>query len=60
MREVEKLCQRIAVIHKGRILARNSRRTGRPVHQPDVEELFFELIQQHEKSLVPNTAAASE
>ncbi len=45
MREVEKLCDRVAIIHKGRILA-----TGTPTEllersgQSDFEELFFELI----------------
>src|SRR5262249_29627084 len=44
MREVEKLCDRVAIIHKGRILAEGSvaeleRRYG----QHDMEELFFDL-----------------
>ena len=45
MREVEKLCDRVAIIHKGRILA-----AGTPTElldrsgQSDFEELFFELI----------------
>lgn len=50
MREVEKLCDRVAIIHKGRILASGSlgeleRRYG----QRDMEELFFELISKHEQ-----------
>src|SRR4029077_2990444 len=50
MREVEKLCDRVAVIHKGRILASGSvpeleRRYG----QSDMEELFFELISKYER-----------
>ena len=49
MREVEKLCDRVAIIHKGRILASGSvgeleRRYG----QSDMEELFFELISKYE------------
>jgi sodium transport system ATP-binding protein len=45
MREVEKLCDRVAIIHKGRILAAGTtkellERSG----QSDFEELFFELI----------------
>ncbi|MFV0445197.1 MAG: ABC transporter ATP-binding protein [Planctomycetaceae bacterium] len=49
MREVEKLCDRIAIIHKGRILAQGrldelAKRYG----QPDMEELFFELIQRYD------------
>ncbi len=52
MREVEKLCDRVAIIHKGRILASGSvaeleRRYG----QSDMEELFFDLISKHEHDL---------
>jgi len=49
MREVEKLCDRVAIIHKGRILAEGSvaELQGR-YRQPDMEELFFELISQHD------------
>ena len=45
MHEVEKLCSRVAIIHKGRVQAE-----GEPVelldrfHQPDLEELFFHLV----------------
>lgn len=50
MREVEKLCDRVAIIHHGRILAQGSipelqSRYG----QSDVEELFFELIANSER-----------
>ena len=49
MREVEKLCDRAAIIHKGRILAEGSlaelqERCG----QTDMEELFFDLISRYE------------
>src|SRR5437899_777871 len=49
MREVEKLCDRVAIIHKGRILADGSvaELQGR-YRQTDMEELFFDLISQHE------------
>jgi sodium transport system ATP-binding protein len=49
MREVEKLCDRVAIIHKGRILAEGSvpELQGR-YRQTDMEELFFDLISQHE------------
>jgi len=45
MREAEKLCDRIAIIHEGRILAEGTHqdlleRTG----QPDLEEAFFSLV----------------
>jgi sodium transport system ATP-binding protein len=45
MREVEKLCDRIAIIYRGRILAQGSIEELRDTHhQRDIEELFFELI----------------
>lgn len=50
MREVEKLCDRVAIIHKGRILAEGSvaELEGR-YGQHDMEELFFDLISKHER-----------
>ena len=45
MREVEKLCSRIAIIHKGRILAAGTIEELRSEYdEPDMEELFFDLI----------------
>jgi sodium transport system ATP-binding protein len=45
MHEVQKLCSRVAIIHKGRVQAEGSprellERSG----QPDLEELFFYLV----------------
>lgn len=52
MREVEKLCDRIAVIHKGRIVDEGTLPELAERHsQPDVEELFFDLIEKREKEL---------
>jgi sodium transport system ATP-binding protein len=49
MREVEKLCDRIAIIHRGRILAQGHlAELAGEYGQPDVEELFFDLIQRSE------------
>lgn len=49
MREVEKLCHRLGVIHRGRILALGTLEELKEVHrQPDVEELFFDLIEKHD------------
>lgn len=49
MREVEKLCDRIAVIHHGRILAIGSRlELEERYGQSDMEELFFDLISESE------------
>lgn len=50
MREVEKLCDRIAIIHKGRILASGALGDlAEANRQPDMEELFFELISRHDE-----------
>ncbi len=52
MREVEKLCDRVAIIYKGRILANGSvSELEQLYHEPDMEELFFELISRHEAQL---------
>ncbi len=46
MREVEKLCDRVAVIHKGEILDTGTVEGLVEKHnQPDIEEVFFKLIQ---------------
>jgi sodium transport system ATP-binding protein len=50
MREVEKLCHRIAIIYKGRILAMGSiKDLADRYNQPDMEELFFQLIDAYDK-----------
>ena len=52
MREVEKLCDRIAVIHRGRILAIGSvADLEDEYNEPDMEELFFDLISRYEDRL---------
>lgn len=49
MREVERLCDRIAIIHRGRILDCGAITELAERHdQPDVEELFFELIEKYD------------
>lgn len=46
MREVEKLCDRVAIIHKGRILAMGTvDELVAKYEQPDIEEVFFHLIE---------------
>jgi sodium transport system ATP-binding protein len=59
MREAEKLCDRIAIMHRGAILAEG---TLEDIHnqygQDDLEELFFQLISQHDDAaceLAPTT-----
>jgi sodium transport system ATP-binding protein len=45
MREVERLCDRVAIVHHGRILASGSLPELRAAHgENDLEELFFRLI----------------
>ncbi|MDX1962797.1 MAG: ATP-binding cassette domain-containing protein [Pirellulales bacterium] len=54
MREVEKLCDRIAIIHRGKILTEGSLDELRDRHhEHDFEELFFRLISDHDASPVP-------
>ncbi|NNJ25957.1 ATP-binding cassette domain-containing protein [Alienimonas chondri] len=49
MREVEKLCDRVAIIHRGRILDQGPLPELAARHdEPDTEELFFKLIEQDE------------
>ena len=50
MREAEKLCDRIAILHRGRILAEGTLEELRDRHhEQDLEELFFQLISQHDE-----------
>jgi sodium transport system ATP-binding protein len=52
MREVEKLCHRIAIIYRGQILAIGSvKELAEQYEEPDMEELFFKLIDLHEAEL---------
>jgi sodium transport system ATP-binding protein len=49
MREAEKLCDRIAIIHRGHILAEGTLEELRDLQsQHDLEELFFQLISRHD------------
>jgi sodium transport system ATP-binding protein len=53
MREAERLCDRIAIVHRGRILASGTLGELAGLHdQRDLEELFFQLITQEEESEV--------
>ena len=56
MREVEKLCDRIAIIYKGQILAAGTVLELEDEHrEPDMEELFFDLISRHEERSTATT-----
>jgi sodium transport system ATP-binding protein len=57
MREAEKLCDRIAIMHRGHILAEGTLAELRETHQEqDLEELFFRLIQKHDETHQPPSA----
>jgi sodium transport system ATP-binding protein len=50
MREAERVCDRIAIMHRGSILAEGSLDELRGRHtQRDLEELFFQLISRHDE-----------
>ena len=50
MREAEKLCDRIAIIYRGHILAEGTLDELRDMHsEHDLEELFFQLISRHDE-----------
>ena len=54
MREVERLCDRIGIIHRGRILAEGTLDDLVDEYgQPDVEELFFDVIRRADPDAVP-------
>jgi sodium transport system ATP-binding protein len=58
MREAEKLCDRVAIIHRGQILADGTLEELRDLHQQrDLEELFFQLISRHDEAHPPPAAA---
>ena len=60
MREAEKLCDRIAIMHRGQILAEGTLDELRDRHdQRDLEELFFQLIRQHDQDHLPESAATA-
>jgi sodium transport system ATP-binding protein len=51
MREAEKLCDRVAIVHRGKILAQGRLEQLRDEHQQrDLEELFFQLISRHDEA----------
>jgi sodium transport system ATP-binding protein len=52
MREAEKLCDKIAILHRGRVLAEGSLDEVRDRHKEnDLEELFFRLISEQDGEL---------
>ena len=58
MREAEKLCDRVAIMHRGQILAEGTLEELRDRHhERDLEELFFQLISQHDEKPQADRAA---
>jgi sodium transport system ATP-binding protein len=56
MREAEKLCDRIAILYRGRVLAAGTlEELRRDYGQDDLEELFFQLITQAETTMIGKT-----
>ncbi len=56
MREAEKLCDRIGIIHRGRILAEGTlQELLETYQQTDLEELFFQLISKFDAELAAST-----
>ena len=52
MREVEKLCDRIAILYRGQFLAEGGLDELRDLHhERDLEELFFQLISNHDETV---------
>jgi len=60
MREAEKLCDQIAIVHRGRILAMGTLAELTSRHdEADLEELFFGLIRQHDAKALEIEAPAT-
>lgn len=52
MREAERLCDRVAIMHRGRLLAEGTLDSLREEYQQDdLEELFFDLIREQEAAV---------
>jgi sodium transport system ATP-binding protein len=50
MREAERLCDRIAIVHHGRLLAEGTIEELRDQYgQPDLEDIFFDLIRNYDR-----------
>jgi sodium transport system ATP-binding protein len=60
MREAERLCDRIAVIHRGNLLSEGTQQEMRERHKgDDLEDIFFELISTYEETYQATTATTA-
>jgi sodium transport system ATP-binding protein len=56
MREAERLCDRLSILHRGHILAEGSLGALRDrFGEHDLEELFFGLISKHDEQFVSSS-----
>lgn len=61
MREAEKLCNRLAIMYRGHILAEGSLEELRDrFRENDLEELFFRLISEHERERLERGETAED
>ncbi len=61
MREAERLCDRIAIMHRGRFLTEGSLDELRNAHgEEDLEELFYQLISENEQRYELDRAVGSD
>lgn len=59
MREAERLCDTIAIVHRGTMLTEGTQEELRDVHgADDLEDLFFQLISEYEEKHQQRTQAA--
>ena len=61
MREAEKLCDRVAIVHRGKILAEGTLKELRDHYEEaELEELFFRLISDHDDKHVPRAPMSAQ
>ena len=58
MREAERLCDQIAIVHRGHVLSEGTQDELRERHSgDDLEEVFFELISKYEEAFQAHAAS---
>ena len=57
MSEVRRLCDRVAILHRGRLLASGTTcELAERYSEPDLEELFYQLVSSCELEIHPQSA----